>query len=219
MINKKVYLAKNTLASGFDVEYVKSHLSRIPGIIIIEANSNFSPSDCSAFIIIPDDNATSSFTDKISLSKNVHHSLWEFIENYEEDQDVNECIYIFKGSEESEAPGDVEKAYPMAFFADEELRTTILEGNNYNAYSTISIGEEGDIPLLGIIAEIIGEDSTSWVEIPRHFTPPPIYAVPPVPSLEERKLKNYSVFDVNSVQKRIDEITKDRRRLLLLKRK
>jgi hypothetical protein len=222
MSNKKVYLAKNVLASGFDVEYVKSHLLRIPGIVIIESGMSVDPSECAAFIIVPDAGFKDNPSGQMPMSKNVAQALEEFVMNYDGDNCVEESIYIFSRPKTSDEPGDCEISYPMAFYVSDEFEIDILDKDNYDAFASLELVEGDDMELLHALDEIL-DVGRSWVKVPRHFSPPPVFAVPAVPSLEERKLKQYpssvansSVFDTGALQ---SQIHVNRRRLLLLRRK
>ncbi len=224
MSNKKVYLAKNVLASGLDVEYVKSHLLRIPGITIIESGMGVDPSECEAFVIVPDAGFKNNPSSQMPMSKNVAQALEEFVMNYDGHQCVEECILIYSHPKLTDEPGDVEISFPKAFYVSDEFEIDVLDKDNYDAFASLEIVEGDTMELLHIISEFLDVDNTAWVTVPRHFSPPPVFAVPAVPSLEERKLKQYpssgnsSVFDIGACQKQLDKITGDRRRLLLLRR-
>jgi hypothetical protein len=220
MQNKKVYLAKNTLASGFDVEYVKSHLERIPGITIIESGMSFDPSDCQGFVIVPDAGFNEN-SECVTLSKNVAQALDEFVGNYDGGNDISDCVYIYSHSKPTDEMGDVEQTFPICSYPEYEFEVDLLDKNNYDAFGTINLVQYDVIELLPCVSELIDADHGAWVKVPRHFSPPPVFAVPPVPSLEERLLKKGGpIMDSNmSTKSCIIDFSNSDKRLLLLRRK
>lgn len=230
MQNKKVYLAKNILASGFDVEYVKSHLQRIPGIVIIEAGMGVKPEECNGFVIVP--NAQEKFNKEISviLSKNVFKDLQSFLENFEEDC-PEDYIYIFQEPKASSYIGDIEKTVPFAWYCNESSFLEVSDKNDHDNYGTIEIENSEDdddiirdsVDLLYCIGETLEVSKEEWITVPRHRIPFPQFAVPPVPSIEERLLKKHTNItfhqDVTKVPLYQLDGQKYNRRLLLLRRK
>lgn len=213
MSNKKVYLAKNTLASGFDVEYVRSHLSRIPGIIIVEAGGSIGPSDCAAFVIVPDPILSlDEIGDKVTLSKNVYTDLVEFLED-SEIADPEQNVFIASEHRNTDEPGDVEESFPMALYLDYDHELSLKKKEHYDKFASINIVEDDQTELLYGISEIIDAPHCAWVNVKRHHIPAPAYAMPPVPSIEERQSKVSAPTFEFKVVGGIDK------RLLLLRRK
>jgi hypothetical protein len=222
MHNKKVYLAKNTLASGFDVEYVKSHLLRIPGIIIIEPGTQISPSECEAFVIVPDAHFDEN-SDSVSLSKNVAQALEEFIGDYDGSNDISECVYIFSHSKPTDESQDVEQTFPICSYPEYEFEVDLLDKDNYDAFGSVNLVQDDTVELLHCVSELIDADHGAWIRVPRHFSPPPEFAMPPVPSLEERLLKKGAIIMDStghmSASTHIIDFSSGDKRLLLLRRK
>lgn len=220
MHNKKIYLAKNTLASGFDVEYVKSHLERIPGIIIIESGMKISPSDCQGFVIVPNAGFDKN-SESVSLSKNVAQALEKFVGDYDGDNDLSDCVYIYSHSKPTDEMGDVEQTFPICSYPEYEFEIDLLDKDNYDAFGSVSLVQDDTVELLHCVSELIDADHGSWIKVPRHFSPPPEFAMPPVPSLEERLTKkfgnSYDEAGHMSVRTCVIDFS-DRRRLLLLRR-
>lgn len=187
MSNKKVYLAKNILASGFDVEYVKSSLLRIPGIDIVEAGMGIKPSECASFVIVPDDEFEHIDYESISISKNVAKDLKEFLKCSSQAYPV-ESVYIYSGRENAKDWDDVENIFAAIFVLDNDEVTTV-DKDNYDSYAQICALDTDDLCLLdGVSIDICVNDSL-WKKNPRHPQPKPEYAIPPVPSLEDRRMK------------------------------
>lgn len=213
MSNKKVYLAKNTLASGFDVEYVRSHLSRIPGIVIVESGSSIGPGDCAAFVIVPDEHLNLDELDgKVTLSKNVHDDLEEFIGHFIGDPE--EFIFIVSEHRDTDESGDVEESFPMALYLDSSFELDTKKKGHYDKFASLTTVDDDQLELLLTVTEIIDAPYRGWVEVKRHYSPKPEYAMPSIPSLEERQLKTISAS--NSFE--VKTLSFDKR-LLLLKRK
>ena len=113
-MNTKVYLAKHVLASGLDVDYVKSSLNRIEGIHIVENGMGFAPSECRAFVIVPEADFDISSTDVACLSKNVAKDLKDFLKNNDEGDSASDYVYVYSGKLRSDYPNDVESFTPFA---------------------------------------------------------------------------------------------------------
>lgn len=213
MSNKKVYLAKNTLASGFDVEYVRSHLSRIPGIIIVESGDSIKPGDCAAFVIVPNEGFNKEEEEKVTLSKNVTQDLEEFFEEYSGHESLEYITFIFTQSKGTDEPGDVEETFPLIVFPyDTEILYKKKE--HYDKFGSLSLEGWDEQELLVNISEIIDAPSSAWVSIKRHHIPAPEYAMPAVPSIEERQIKHHTTTQV--VGRYFSSISD--KRLLLLRR-
>jgi len=177
MSNKKVYVAKSSLATGLDVEYVKSNLSRIDGIEIIECGMGICPSECVAFVVIPGPNELVGYI--CDINKTISKALESFLEG---DYGYESDVYIYCGKGDGD-PGDGETTTPIAYIV-EEFENGINE--DFNTYSNVETSTE-EFSMLFWIAEAIGSDD-SWRRTPRHYRPAPEYALPPPPSLEDRRL-------------------------------
>jgi hypothetical protein len=222
MSNKKVYLAKHILAGGFDVEYVKSSLLRIPGIDIVEFGMGIEPKECVSFVIVPavgtiDDDEASVF-----LSRNVSKEL----KNYYKSGNSSDSVYIFAGTELSIDSEDAEKETLLVLSPlDEDI--TIDDKDNFNQYAYLDLAEQEGF--LDNVSLDIGVTSYLWKTNPRHPQPKPEYAMPPVPSIEERRLKKSPILDEVgtwashndywSARPCIVDFSQGDRRLLLLRRK
>jgi hypothetical protein len=221
MSNKKVYLAKNILASGFDVEYVKSSLLRIPGIDIIEPGMGILPRECASFVIIPDADFVLIDDEALWLSKNVSKDLKDFLKHADTRGAVEGCVYIFSHKEQDEDPNDVEAFYVRMLnlvYADIE----VIDKENYNNYSQIVV-EDNEDELLTQVCFDIEVNSKIWMKIPLHHQPKPEYAMPPVPTLEERRLKKVPLLshltDKELAISNNNDFSSGDKRLLLLRRK
>lgn len=216
MSNKKIFLAKNILASGFDVEYVKSSLLRIPGIDIVETGMGIDPSECLAFVIVGDDDFVLIDDESLNLSKNVAKDLKQFFRHSHLDSPQN-SVYIYSHQDEVEDWEDAETTYARILSLDNDEVTTV-DKDDYNHYAQVGVSDEG-MDLLTAVSVDLEVDGNIWPTISRHHKPKPEFSLPPIPTLEERRLKKApdNVFDVDSLQHRIDEINGGRRRLLLLR--
>jgi hypothetical protein len=187
MSNKKVYLAKNILASGFDVEYVRSSLLRIPGINIVEAGMGIKASECAAFVVVGNEDFDSSLEDEIVLSKDVAKDLKDFLKNSGLDC-PEEAIYIFSHeNDDYENDDDIEKSHPLCGFIEDDIE--ILDKNDFDAYAQIAVTADEDGMFLAEVSDNINVGRYDWEKVPLHHKPKAEYAIPPVPSLEERRLK------------------------------
>lgn len=217
MSNRKVYLAKNILASGPDVEYVKSNLARIQGIDIVESGMGIKPSECSCFIIIPNEDADPSSAGDITLSKNVAKELKQFTK---EDDDDYSLVYIYSGKS-SFYSSDVEEDSPVFVRVEEEEIIQDEGSDDYNYYSTLNL-ETDESFLLEEVSLDIGGPHDAWVNIPRFYHPSPEYAMPAVPSVEERKLKKSTAHSFSDEAGKFEikgSTPIGEKRLLLLRRK
>jgi len=184
MSNKKVYLAKSSLASGTDVEYVKSHLGRIPGIFIIECGMGTAPRECESLVIVPDATFDPENDGLISANK----GLYKIVDNFLEENGSSE-VYIYTIREASDH-GDIEETTPMCVTLDD---LEVEDEDSFNHYGTLYLGDlEDQCSLLEIVSTDIRAAYNDFKLIPRHHQPAPEYAIPPIPSVEERKLKQVS---------------------------
>jgi len=100
-----------------------------------------------------------------------------------------------------------------------------LEENDktsFDDYGVLTINSES-FGLLSTIGEAL-DIYTDWEKVPRHHQPEPQFAIPPVPSLDERRMKKSVVIEkqgvVNIRPATISEYYNSTgRRLLLRKRK
>lgn len=186
------------------------------------------PKECAAFVIVPDKNCKFEMSQNVSLSKNVWQDLESFLNDYQgEDEDPVNYIYIFsEQSHKQDSASDVEITMPRAYYSTEDSYIDVSDSDNYDYYGYITVEllneeseERDDTSLLWNISEHIEVSQKAYCQVPRHHAPKPEYAVPPVPSLEERKLKQ-SIAVAKTVE-RLEKfsISSDRRRLLLLRRK
>jgi len=176
MSNKKVYLAKSTLASGLDVEYVKSNLLRIPDIEVVEYASGIKPSECACMVIIPPstfnhDNGDTDFT----VGRGIESAYTDFVNNH---PFLGDGVFIYKGKKDSK---DVESTCPLyvtaAWMEETESENEFIL--NIDCYFDPS-------NLLTDVSEHIGaDDYKAWKKIPRHYQPEPIYSMPSVEKIKE----------------------------------
>ncbi len=216
MSNKKVYLAKHILASGFDVEYVKSSLLRIPGIDIVEAGMGIDPKECVSFVIVPADGVVNNEVDLVYLSKNVTKDL----KNYYKEGNDSDTVYIFAGVEDSGDSHDVETDC-VIYLSPMDKDINIEDKDDFNNYAYLDL-MEGDNFLDNISLDMGNGIYSAWRTNPRHPQPKPEYAIPPVPTLEERRLKKAPLIDEVghwSVRPCIIDFSAGDKRLLLLRRK
>lgn len=228
MSNKKVYLAKHVLASGFDVEYVKSHLSRIPGIQIIESGMGIKPRKCQAFVIVPHADCKHETGPEVRLSKNVYQDLEDFFENYKGDDDPADYVYV-SGPFENALGNNVERTVPRAYYTTDDIIQEVVDKDDYDRYGYITVEviedyenddeeewDRDDCDLLYQLNGNIGNNNCDYLNVPRHHQPKPEYAMPPIPPVEERMIKQTTV-NV-TVEPFTPNCSLDRR-LLLLRRK
>jgi hypothetical protein len=180
MSNTKVYLAKHPLASGTDSEFVKSHLSRIPGIAIVECGMDIKPRECAALVIIPD----SSYDPENDGIVTVTKSLYKIITGFLKDQRPD-AIYIYTGRGESDG-GDVESSTPM-YVTLEDME--VEDDNNFDNYGIVYLSDidfQGN--LLEEVSRDISENPLAYINVPRHYQPAPQFAIPPIPSVDDRRM-------------------------------
>lgn len=216
MSNNKIYLAKSNLASGLDVEYVKSNLMRIPNIIVIEYGGGYSPEDCVAMVIVLDAGFNlASVEGECTIGKNVSQAINSFVE----ESDID-CIWLYTGKGDSDHGDDVEKYTPLFVPLDGHYDAGIEE-QTFDSYANITFDEDENGNLLEAVAEALEECYDCWCTKPRHYKPEPKYAIPEVPSLEERKLKNKAIAakiqETFSASEEYQFKTSGRRRLLFRK--
>jgi hypothetical protein len=185
MCNKKVYLAKSNLASGLDVEYVKSNLSRIEGIDIVEYGMGVSPSACAALVIVTktDDLLDS---DEICVNKHIATILDEFLQNEDENmEEPGDHVYIYAGKGSSAGTSDIEKSTPLAvmfinFWEVEE------EDASFDKHTVIEYDNDST-ELLSHISTDIDAPFNRWKKVSRHYQPEPEFAVPKLEDLNKWK--------------------------------
>lgn len=185
MQNQKVYLAKSNLASGLDFEYVKSSLLRIPNIEIIEYGEGYEPSDCTCVVYVHDDTTLVQEEHILNINKNIFTSVEEFITS--NDDDAINGIFIYLGKSYS-SPRDVEPTTPFMVPAAGYLAN---EGKcEWDDFGILTIEAPEGICLLESVSYAMGNRNiTAWEQNTRHDQPEDKYAMPPIPSLAERKSK------------------------------
>lgn len=182
IMNNKVYLAKSNLATGLDVEYVKSNLLRIPDIQVIEYTTGIKPSDCSCMVIVngDSDNFVYNEEDPIFINKTICNALNDFLETGE-----LIYVYIYSGKGEATNSNDVESTIPTAYYLEnyDEMQ------NSFDEYGVIGVDYcQCDFNLLEYVDDDINEFGLGeWMKVPRHKQPEAKYAIPPIPSPEMRK--------------------------------
>ncbi len=217
MSNTKVYLAKNILASGFDVEYIKSNLSRIPGIDIVETGMGIAPSKCAAFVIVPDEDSIGNVEDNIVLSQNVYDALNDFLEESEEDY-AEGRVYVFTGKMNSnnDYHNPAEQDHPMCLILnDKDIITPDISQAHY-AEIDMEDACDDEEELLTCVSQDLNVSSEAWVNNKRHYAQAPQYAMPPIPSIDDRKLKKTAT--VTAEMRVMDFSAPSKRRLLLRRR-
>lgn len=146
-MNKKVYLAKTPLASGLDVDFVKSSLLRIPNIEIIENGSTIKAKDCVSLVIVKGDDFQFDFdnTEESTVPDSISKAILSFLKE-------NDCqnIYVYDRKEEEDDRDDVERDFLLAYYVDsynddDELSLEISSYNDLSLLSTVSIDiDEGE---------------------------------------------------------------------------
>jgi hypothetical protein len=211
MSNKKVYLAKSPLASGFDIEYVKSNLLRIPDISVVEYSSGICPSKCRAVVYVHDEDFDFDNLDEdepLSIGKSPSTAISEFLDGKHGDT----CkVYIYTRQEKSEHnDGDAESTTPRCIYSDE-----FEECDEHPTHGLLIANSWNDGNLLEYIScDIDNDNEFAWKKNPRHYTPAAEYAMPEIPSVEERELKKTAKHIVPE-----KEYIREGRRLLLRKRR
>jgi uncharacterized protein YuzB (UPF0349 family) len=186
MQNQKVYLAKSNLASGLDFEYVKSSLLRIPNIEIIEYGDGYEPSDCTCVVYVHDNTTLVQEEHILTINKNIFSSVEEFITTNGDEEAIN-GIFIYLGKSYS-SPRDVESTTPFMVPAAGYLATE--DTSSWDEHGILTIEATEGICLLESVSYAMdNRNITSWEQNPRHDQPEDKYAMPPIPSLAERKSK------------------------------
>lgn len=180
MNNKRVYLAKSNLASGFDVEYVKSNLLRIPGIEVIEYSSGIDASECACIVYVPEEGIDFS-NGELSIGRSATRAISEFVEHHPT-ADVSN-VYIYTGNEETDrCDGDRESTTPMALYCNDFC------ANEGDDEGILYFDDYADCRLLEYVSDdIYADDNFAWKKIPRHYKPAPEYAMPDVAPVQERE--------------------------------
>lgn len=183
MYIKKVYLAKSNLASGFDVEYVKSNLSRIPNLQILEYGSG-TPEEADCVVII-NDSSEKNLNQEIFVNKNISKILLSYLNN-----NFNDNIFIYNGFKNSERL-DVEKTTPLckkfeSIDLNDENDTEVQKERDWQKHSLITLSNNS-YNLLESVCFCLDINKTSWLKNTRHYKQEDKYALPPIPSLDARK--------------------------------
>lgn len=183
MNNKRVYLAKSNLASGFDVEYVKSNLLRIPDIEVIDYGTGIRPSECSCLVIVSNSVFNPDITDTITVGKEVSKAMEEFFLTSE-----IESIVVYCGTEEADH-NDVESNKATGAIAiDTEIISHGDDEEDFKNYATLTVDSYSKDSLLDLVCQSINSFPLSaWKSNSRHYQPKAEYAMPPIPTLEERR--------------------------------
>jgi hypothetical protein len=183
MFNKKVYLAKSNLASGFDFEYVKSNLLRIPDIEIIEYGDGPEPSECACFVYIP--NSAIPFADVLPVNKNSFFAIDSFIKGFEGGKNLP--VFTYTGQDDTWDDEDVEDSLPMANPFEELFE---VDKDSWDGYGQLVINTQKDESLLHVINSLLtGSSRNTWRHNTRHHMPKKEYAMPPIPTFEQRRSK------------------------------
>jgi len=175
MSNKKVYLAKSTLASGLDVEYVKSNLLRIPDIEVVEYASGVKPSECSCMVIVPPKDFNWDEESQFNVGRGINMAYEDFVNDHPNHSD--DAIFVYTGTKKSK---DVESTTPLC------INTDYVEEEDKDDF--IVVLEEWNDPksLLTKVSEYMeNSDYKAWKQIPRHYQPEPIYSMPSVEKIKE----------------------------------
>lgn len=171
MSNKRVYLAKDPLASGSDVDYVRSNLLRIPDIELVEFGSHICPSTCQAFVIVPGTNADASRDEFIMLGRNiVSTAVLSFLEEMRKDR-----VYVYTGRDHSDEARDVEYDTPKCVYATSIYET---DEDDESEYLQIDLDNCDDNLLYTVSCDIDCDDCDQWTEVPLRYSPAAAYAVP-----------------------------------------
>lgn len=171
MSNKRVYLAKTPLASGSDVEYVKSNLLRIPEIELIEYGSRVSPEECSSFVLVPGDDFDIDNGCFVLGDNNVAHAIESFLS----ENDLS-CIYLYSGQQDTNRHSDVENTTPMYVSI---VDYDIIDEDCDN-YLQLDFYEDEEEVLSAVSSDIECYNSKQWRAVARRYVPESIYAAPKV---------------------------------------
>jgi hypothetical protein len=196
MNNKRVYLAKSNLASGFDVEYVKSNLLRIPDIEVIDYGTGIKPSECSCLVIVSNSVFNPDITDTITVGKEISKAMEDFFLSSE-----IESIVVYCGTEEAEH-NDVEPNKASGAIA---IDTEVVNEEDFKNYATLTVDNYSKDSLLDLVSQAINSFPISaWKSNSRHYQPKAEYAMPPIPSLEERRSAKSKKSHVSSKEERVE---------------
>lgn len=188
MSNKKVYVAKSHLATGLDVQYVKSSLARIKGIDVVEAGLGIKASECELVVLIP-----GPVDSEITISKAIYVELDDFEDNSAvDDPDGNVLIYSGTGKA---SDNDTETSTPMCipnygFYKHDEDDAT------FENYGIIETDVDEEYGLLTAICDYFGF-GYDYKIVPRNYEPDPKYAISPIPSVDQRRMKKTCAKDTS----------------------
>lgn len=212
MSTSKVYLAKSPLASGLDVEYVKSNLTRVPNIQIVEFGMGIQPEDCESLVVVLGSNKDSQ---EIEIDQRLFSIIDDFICNSENDDAISN-IYIYAGKNASYeyASDDVEDTTPV-YYSLEDWEEDEDPETGETIYRIVRDDSTGSL-LTSVSIDINGHFS-GWENIPRHYTPEDKYAMPAPPPVEARRAKSLHV--VNTItESKVSQVT-DTKNVLILRRR
>jgi hypothetical protein len=196
MNNKRVYLAKSNLASGFDVEYVKSNLLRIPDIEVIDYGTGIRPSECSCLVIVSNSVFNPDVTDTITIGKEVSKAVEDFYLSSE-----IESIVVYCGTEEAER-NDIEPNKATGAIA---IDIEVIDEEDFKNYATLTVDSYSKDSLLDLVSQTINSFPISaWKSNSRHYQPQAEYAMPPIPTLEERRSAKSKKSHVSSKEERVE---------------
>lgn len=174
MCNSRVYLAKSALASGLDVEFVKSNLLRLEGVTVVEYGDNIHPKNCDVIIIVGNTGTFNIEEGSINASEGTHKAFNSFIEK----KDID-CAFIATGWMKSDKrdvePNKMILRRVEAHFLD---CSADFKDNTYFTVKSLLCG-------LDTVANIVGS-ANDWKVVPRHYEPAPEYRMPRIPSPIER---------------------------------
>lgn len=178
MYISKVYLAKSNLANGLDVEYVKSNLSRIPNLQVLEYGSG-TPEEADCLVIV-NDSKEKDFSKEIYINKNISKAL----ESYLSEKSI-ENVFVYTGTKKSDS-GDIEKTTPICLTINSFV-TEIEEEEKEDNWQNHAV-----ITLLNISINLLDSvsscaNSSGWRKYTRHYVQEPKYAMPPIPSADARQ--------------------------------
>ena len=180
MSNKKVYLAKSNLASGFDVEYVKSNLLRIPDIEVIDYGTGIRPSECSCLVVV----SNSIFDAKTTNTLKVGKEIAKAIQDFSAGNSNLSNVFVYCGSEKAPRD-DIEPLQALGVASDQ---IEINETADWKEYADLYIDNYSKEALLVTVSKSIGNyPSTGWRKYPRHYRPAPGYEMPAIPSYNDRR--------------------------------
>lgn len=188
MQNQKVYLAKSSLASGLDFEYVKSSLLRIPGIEVVEYGEGVNPSECAALIYVHDNVQAVQEDHALPINRNVYTAVEEFVSQTENGEAIN-GVFIYLGKSYS-SPRDVEETTPFMIPASNFV---VAEEPTWEEHGILVLEAPEGICLLESVSYAMGvSDTEAWEKYSRHHQPKEKYSLPPMPSIDERRSRGTS---------------------------